>query len=102
MVRTKSGNHLVVDVTEFLPGHPIPVEFSQEAELHGCWFFMPPEWADPAEGFGSAIGNLRGYPLIYSPGFPTCEEALEAAEGWEIKLREEQPFRPSLREDFWP
>lgn len=88
---TKSGAYQIFDITNFLPGRPIPKEFCEEAEKGGFWFFMPSEWTE-VDGWRSTIGYLRNFPMIYSTGFPTEKAALEAAEKWEAGAAERARF----------
>jgi hypothetical protein len=81
---TPEGKYTIFDITEFLPGRPIPQEFCDEANQGGPWFFQPAHWSEK-NGWYSALGDLRKYPLLYSIGFPTAEAALEAATGWELR-----------------
>lgn len=81
-------------------GSKIPKDFLDGDNVHGPWFFMP------TKGCGTALGQMRGYPMIYSPGFASSEEALKAAEDWEVRKRTEvwegqkrviSGLRPALR-----
>lgn len=82
MKTTKNGGYVTFEITSFLPGRPVPKEFCQEAEQNGFWFFMPSDHTEE-NGWKSNIGSRRNFPMIYSPGFSTEEEALQAAEDWE-------------------
>lgn len=77
--RTKAGHYKVIDVTDFAPGKPIPKSWDCS---NGPWFFIPSDWEAPHWG-GSALAQLTGFPVPYSPSFPTAEEALAAAQWWE-------------------
>lgn len=82
MLTTKSGRYQIFEITSFLPGKKIPKAFCDEAEAGGFWFFMPSEWTAES-GWGSVVGEMQGYPMIYSMGHPTAEAALVTAEEWE-------------------
>lgn len=79
---TKRKVFRIFDITEFLPGRPIPAEFEEESQSGGTFFFQPAWWCEE-EGWGSFLGQRRGFPMIYSPAYPTAEAALEAANEWE-------------------
>jgi hypothetical protein len=82
--KTKSGHHVIFDVTDprFCPGKKIPADFDA---TNGVWFFQPSEWEPPAWGFGFILISGRNHPMAYSPGFATLEDALFAAEWWEVE-----------------
>lgn len=82
-VKTVSGKHLIFHM-ERCPfaknSLDIPLEFLKEWDATGgSWFFME------SDGCKTVLGEMRGYPLIYSPAFKTPEEALAAAETWETE-----------------
>lgn len=89
-IKTASGQYIIFDITEFLPGKPIPNDFFQES--NGPWYFMPSHWEAPDWG-GITIASYRGFPFCYSPGFATAEEALQAAEEWEVTKEKQKKFR---------
>lgn len=75
--RTKSGKHIAFhqdNCPYAKAGKEVPQEFLDEG---GPYFYML------TEGNTTAVGRLRKYPLIYSPGFKTMAEAVQAAEEWE-------------------
>lgn len=79
-MKTKSGQHITFhrDACPFAkPGAKIPPDYTEFVDKP--WFFTR------ADGNPTALGRLRGYPMIYSPAFATEEEALAAAEAWEVK-----------------
>lgn len=84
MLHTKSGDFVVVDITDptFCPGIPVPIEYEKQG-TNGTWFFMPKNWASEADGYGTFVGMFRKFPIVYSYGHATAEEALAAAEEWE-------------------
>lgn len=82
-MKTKSGKHTIFDITGFLPGKPIPPDYFHICD--GPWYFRPSDWEAPT--WGTNIGELQGFPMCYSPGFATEEEALKAAEAWETERR---------------
>lgn len=82
--KTLSGKYTIFDITEFLPGRRIPGHyFPPNGICDGPWYFRPSEWKEP-EWDGSTISYMLKFPMCYSPGFATAEEALAAAEQWEI------------------
>jgi hypothetical protein len=83
-MKTISGKHIIIDITDptFCPGKLIPKDFDT---TNGVWFFQPTEWEAPAWGFLFIQLGTRGFPMAYSPGYSTPEEALETAEKWEIE-----------------
>ncbi len=84
---TAGGGLRVFDVTELVPGRPITEPFCLEANAGGPWFFQPAWWCAENNWGGSALARFTGYPLPYSPGFRTPEEAVAAAEEWEAASR---------------
>ena len=89
MLKTKSGKHIIADITDpsFYPGKKIHSSYQDPEFNGGTWFF----WAEYylSETFGGIVhAKIRGYPMIYSPGFLTAEKALEAAEEWEATKEE--------------
>lgn len=101
---TESGLHRVIDITSFLPGRTIPFDFCKAANAPdgGPWFFQPVWWSEEnAWGRGS---TLFGFPHQYSPGYPTPEAALLAADEWErlLKKRDDPIWRDLLyMNTFW-
>lgn len=105
---TKSGKLRIFDITDFLPGQPIPKDFFISG-VTGPWYFMPAAWEAPywEDSYASRLAK-RHFPMAYSIGFETAEEALEAAEAWEVeeekRAAQEQGFldflsgAPNLRE----
>lgn len=83
MTTTPSGLFRIFDVTEFLPGQPIPSEFLVPGYCDGPWYFMPTAWIAPHWGNASRIAINRNFPMCYSPGYATKEAALAAAIEWE-------------------
>ena len=94
-MNTKSGRHTIFDITEFLPGRPIPKDFL-DASTDGPFFFQPSWWSEENDWGGLNAAFFRKFPFCYSPGFATPEDALAAAEDWEIR-------QPELRkgEEAW-
>lgn len=88
-MKTPLGQYVIFDITEFLPGRPIPQSFLEEAEAHGPWFFQPALWSAANCWGGSTIaeymGEAKSFPILYSIGFHSEEAALEAATAWEAK-----------------
>jgi hypothetical protein len=86
-MKTPKGHYSIFDITEFLPGRPIPQNFCDEANQHGPFFFMPASWTLENFWGGDSIAYIKGkeksWPMMYSIGFPTAEAALEAATEWE-------------------
>lgn len=78
-MKTKSGRYIIFDITEFLPGKPIPSDYDT---TNGPWFFRPADWVAPDWG-GVTVAKFRGFPFAYSPGYAEPEQALAAAEEWE-------------------
>lgn len=81
-MKTKSGKHVIfhIDRNPFVRlDAPLPLDWLEQAIDNGEWFFLP------EDGNPTAYGRLRGYPQIYSAGYPTKEAALNAAEEWEIQ-----------------
>lgn len=83
---TKSGKHVIFDITDptFLPGR-IPQYFLRESTEDRFWFFQPAEWFPLTSDYGSFAAELSKFPVVYSTGFKTPEDALEAAEAWELR-----------------
>lgn len=83
-ITTKSGLFTIADITDptFYPGKKIPPMYEREAS-EGTWFFWPTDWL--SKTFGGIMSSiLTGYPMNHSTGFASPEEALHAAEQWEI------------------
>lgn len=83
--KTKTGALVVFHVNSCpfaRVGSPISGDYIREGCAENPWFFIP------ADGNPTALGNMRGYPMIYSPGYKTEAEALEAAEAWELRKPE--------------
>lgn len=79
-MKTASGQYITFhrDACPFAkPGAKIPPDYTEFADKP--WFFTR------EDGNPTALGSLRGYPMIYSPAFATEEEALAAAEAWELE-----------------
>ncbi len=95
LMLTRSGKFQIFDITDFCPGRLIPPDFFA-CGIEGPWYFMPSGWQAPNWG-GSALATLRKFPIAYSPGFKTAEEALAAAEEWEgdgyIRIQAEKAER---------
>lgn len=94
-MKSKSGKFVVFhrcDCPFAKPGVAIPRDFMAE---DNPWFFMP------ADGNPTAIGSMRGYPMIYSPGFASEGEALAAAEAWEIKKPDIDKEQETANKSFW-
>lgn len=85
---TSKGKYVVFDITSFLPGKPIPEDYFQIKDPSGPWYFRPADWNAPEWG-GVMSAYLKGFPMAYSPGFPTAEEAMKEAQRWE----DEEPDR---------
>lgn len=99
MMKTKSGGHVVFDITSFLPGRLIPEDyFPPRGICNGPWYFMPSDWEAPDWG-GVWVAHHRQFPMCYSPGFETEEEALSAAEEWE-KTKAERDAQASAFAQF--
>lgn len=88
-MKTKDGKYIIFDITEFLPGKPIPDEFCKSANEGGPFFFMPSTWTEEL-GWGTFLAQHRGYPMNYSPGFETAEAAAEAATAWEVTRQRQE------------
>jgi len=82
-VRTPLGGYIVFDYRHCplaKEGAEIPREYHKESgEGKRPFFFCP------VEGCGTVLGQLRGFPLAYSPGFATEIEARTAAIEWETR-----------------
>lgn len=82
-MKTRLGHYVIFDITAYLPGRKIPKEFCDEACRAGVWFFQPTEWSEENHWGGIASAWYRNFPMIYSPGHKTAEEALNVAQEWE-------------------
>jgi hypothetical protein len=60
----------------------IPADYTVAEFANKPYFFVS------KDGNPTAVGNLRGYPMIYSLGYETEQAALDAAEEWEAMLPE--------------
>ena len=99
-MKTKNGLFLIFDITEYLPGRPIPPDYLKAAEEGGPFFFMPSNWTEEND-WQTFSGRFRRFPMLYSPGYQTAEEALAAAEGWEsTKDEREQRDQANYRAIF--
>jgi hypothetical protein len=82
-VRTPLGGYIIFDYRHCplaREGAEIPREYHKESgEGKRPFFFCP------VEGCGTVLGQLRGFPLAYSPGFATEIEARTAAIEWETR-----------------
>lgn len=82
-MRTPLGGYIVFDYRHCplaKEGAEIPREYHKESgEGKRPFFFCP------VEGCGTVLGQLRGFPLAYSPGFATEIEARTAAIEWETR-----------------
>lgn len=90
MITTKSGKYIIFDVTDpaFFPGKKIPEDF-QKASINGTCFFQPVDW-DAENSYGGIVfAKMRGFPMAYSQGHSSYEEALAEAQKWE----DEEPMR---------
>lgn len=82
-MKTPSGKYRIIDITEFLPGRKIPAEWCDEANKNGSFFFLPSNWTEETQWGGINLTRFTKFPMMYSPGFPSPETALEAAIVWE-------------------
>lgn len=99
-IKTKSEEHIIFDITDpsFCSGKMIPSDFDTST---GEWFFQPTAWEPPAWGFNFIYLGKRGFPMAYSPGYPTLEAALAAAETWEIERKKQDVInKASMSEIF--
>ena len=81
--RSAAGGYVIFDITDpsFLPGR-IPREFCKEANANGPWFYQPAHWSKE-NGWESSVARMMKFPMMYSPGFATAQEALDDANKWE-------------------
>ncbi len=63
------------------------------------WFFQPSSWFPFSNNYGSLINNRRKSLMIYSEGYKTKEDALRAAEDWELE-EELQSSRNEIQQYF--
>lgn len=83
-MKTKSGRHTIFNINNPSLGSISDV-FGVEAAKGGDWFFQPSHWFPNGNFYGSIVHTRNKTLMLYSPGFPSAEEALKAAEQWEIE-----------------
>ncbi|UCG11854.1 MAG: hypothetical protein JSU72_15230 [Deltaproteobacteria bacterium] len=84
---TPGGKYRIIDLNDFLnelPNSLLPLEWLEEADKgDGQYFFFFPAHWNEENGWCSWTGQRRNFPMLYSPGFETREEALAEATKWE-------------------
>ena len=96
VVTTQSGRYIVFDVTEYRPGIPVPPIYNFFAEGGKKPFFYEPlDWF--LRGERPYPPPYSAYPMMFSEGYATQDEALRAAEKTEA-MRDSLRAKLSRRE----